>query len=138
MDVSVEPDDVVISNEEAFRGGGKINLDVVCATTEADIERQMIEDNDPGEEHSGPERFPGAGPLVTQLRTRFGLSQEAFAKRFGISLRTLQQWEQKRRFPDGPAMLLLSIIRHEPAAVARVVERYHTPDEDYGKFRRES
>jgi hypothetical protein len=61
------------------------------------------------------------------------LSQEAFATRFGISLRTLQQWEQKRRFPDGPTMLLLSIIRHEPEAVERVVKRYHTPDKEYGK-----
>jgi len=134
MDVSVGPDDVVISNEEARRKRGKIDWDIVRATTEADIERQTIEDDDPGEEHRGPERFPGAGPLITELRTRFGLSQEAFATRFGISLRTLQQWEQKRRFPDGPTMLLLSIIRHEPEVVERVVKRYHTPSEDYGKL----
>ena len=100
------------------------------ATTEVDIERHSIEDNDPHPDDLGPEYLPNAGPLVTKLRTRFGLSQAAFAKRFGISLRTLQQWEQKRRFPDGPTMLLLSIIRHEPEAVERVVKRYHTLEEN--------
>jgi len=122
--------DVYVSNEDVSISEADVNWDVFLATTEADIERQSIEDNDPHPDDLGPEYFPNAGPQITALRTRFGLSQAAFAKRFGISLRTLQQWEQKRRFPDGPTMLLLSIIRHEPAAVARVVSRYHTPREN--------
>jgi putative transcriptional regulator len=51
------------------------------------------------------------------------LSQEDFAERFGLSLRTLQQWEQKRRAPDGPAQQLLRIIAEDPEAVAAIVAR---------------
>jgi putative transcriptional regulator len=126
MKRSTSSTDVHVTNEEAALSPIDVDWDVFNATTEADIERHSIEDNDP----HAHDRFPNAGPLVTKIRARFGLSQAAFAKRFGISLRTLQQWEQERRFPDGPTMLLLSIIRHEPEAVARVVSRYHRPRED--------
>src|ERR1035441_3338033 len=54
--------------------------------------------------------------------SQLGISQEEFAKRFGLSLRTVQQWEQKRRVPDGPASLLLRVIADNPKAVERGVE----------------
>ena len=38
-------------------------------------------------------------PLAKRVRRSTGLSQEAFAERFGIPLRTLQDWEQGRREP---------------------------------------
>jgi putative transcriptional regulator len=60
-------------------------------------------------------------PEVAQLRLKFRLSQEEFAERFGLSLRTVQQWEQRRRMPEGPAKLLLRLIEDEPEAVERVV-----------------
>lgn len=48
------------------------------------------------------------------LRKYLGLSQKEFAKRIGISINTLQNWEQGRRKPDGPAKALLRLIAKYP------------------------
>jgi len=44
-----------------------------------------------------------------EIRDQLGLSQEAFAGLMGVSLRTIQEWEQGRRTPSGPAKSLLRI-----------------------------
>ena len=56
-------------------------------------------------------------PDVAALRARFGLSQAKFAALLGISVRTLQGWEQGRRTPDGPARVLLRVAARRPDAV---------------------
>jgi putative transcriptional regulator len=112
---------VVVPVEALRENSGRIDRDRIRNTTEADIEGQKAEDNHPGPEHRGPVRVVIGGPNVSELRAKFGISQEEFAHRFGISLRTLQQWEQKRRAPDGPAKLLLRIIEQQPEAVEHVV-----------------
>jgi putative transcriptional regulator len=56
-------------------------------------------------------------PNVAALRARFKLSQAKFAALLGISVDTLQNWEQKRRLPDGPAKVLLRIARTHPEAL---------------------
>jgi|SRR6185312_6467195 len=56
-------------------------------------------------------------PNVAGLRARFKLSQVKFAALLGISVDTLQNWEQKRRQPDGPAKVLLRIARTHPEAL---------------------
>jgi len=48
-------------------------------------------------------------PSITALRERTGLSQAKFAKLLGVSVRTLQEWEQGRRAPSGAARTLLLI-----------------------------
>ncbi len=53
-------------------------------------------------------------PDPREIRARMGLSQEAFAALLGISVRTLQNWEQGRREPTGPAMKLLQIAAAHP------------------------
>ncbi len=53
-------------------------------------------------------------PDPRQIRARMGLSQEDFAHLLGISVRTLQNWEQGRRSPTGPAMKLLQIAARHP------------------------
>lgn len=58
---------------------------------------------------------------VKAIRTRFGLSQEKFAKTFALNLATLRDWEQERRMPHGPARTLLQIIEREPEAVRRAL-----------------
>jgi len=58
---------------------------------------------------------------VRAIRRRRGLSQAAFAARFGINLRTLQDWEQGRTQPDGPARAFLLVIDREPQAVERAL-----------------
>lgn len=56
-------------------------------------------------------------PNVAELRSRFKLSQAKFAALLGISVDTLQNWEQKRRQPDGPAKVLLRIAGTHPEAL---------------------
>jgi putative transcriptional regulator len=48
------------------------------------------------------------------IRTRLKLSQSAFAGLMGVSLRTIQDWEQGRRKPSGPAVALLRIAEQKP------------------------
>jgi putative transcriptional regulator len=58
---------------------------------------------------------------IGALRQRLNLSQEAFAKSFGLPKRTIQDWEQGRRYPEGAARVLLKVIAHEPEAVKRAL-----------------
>ena len=58
---------------------------------------------------------------VRAVRRRTGLSQAAFARRFGINPRTVQDWEQGRHRPDPMARALLTIIAREPEAVRRAL-----------------
>ena len=51
---------------------------------------------------------------VRTIRERTKLSQADFAKFIGVSVKTLQNWEQDRRKPSGPAETLLRIIAHKP------------------------
>lgn len=60
---------------------------------------------------------------VRDLRTRMGLSQAQFAQKFGLTLDTVQQYEQGRRRPSGPASTLLRVIEAEPDAVVRALKR---------------
>ncbi len=48
------------------------------------------------------------------IRARLKLSQSAFAGLMGVSLRTVQDWEQGRRSPSGPALALLRIADQKP------------------------
>jgi putative transcriptional regulator len=49
-----------------------------------------------------------------EIRKRLNLSQAAFAGLMGVSLRTVQDWEQGRREPSGPAKSLLRIAEQRP------------------------
>lgn len=49
-----------------------------------------------------------------EIRVKLKLSQSAFADLMGVSLRTVQDWEQGRRKPSGPAMALLRIAEQKP------------------------
>lgn len=59
-------------------------------------------------------------PDVAALRARFKLSQSKFAALLGISVDTLQNWEQGRRAPDGPAKVLLRVAAAHPEALLDV------------------
>jgi len=56
---------------------------------------------------------------VKAVRAKTGLSQNEFAQMIQISTRTLQNWEQKRRNPTGPAAALLKIVSAEPEVALR-------------------
>ena len=58
---------------------------------------------------------------VKGIREVYSLSQSQFASLLGISVKTLQNWEQGRRMPDGPARVLLHVAAKHPEAVWDVV-----------------
>jgi len=59
-------------------------------------------------------------PEVSRIRERTGLSQSRFAELLGVSVRTLQDWEQGRRAPSGAARTLLLVADRNPRALLDV------------------
>lgn len=59
-------------------------------------------------------------PSVTHIREKTGLSQPRFAALLGVSVRTLQEWEQGRRAPSGAARTLLLVAERNPRALVDV------------------
>jgi putative transcriptional regulator len=51
------------------------------------------------------------------VRSRTGLSQAAFARRIGVAVGTIRNWEQGRRTPQGPARVLLALLDRNPRLV---------------------
>ena len=58
--------------------------------------------------------IPAEKSLVAVARAATGLSQAAFAKLLGVSVRTLQEWEQGRKIPSGAAATLLKVAARHP------------------------
>jgi len=59
-------------------------------------------------------------PSVTHIREKTGLSQPRFAALLGVSVRTLQEWEQGRRAPSGAVRTLLLVAEKNPRALLDV------------------
>ena len=106
----------------------KLDWRRVDATTDDEIARQATEDLDSAPLFTAAEILaagrriePEAIDDVRTLRTRLGLSQEAFAARFGFSVDAIRQDQSRRRVPTGPARTLLRVIAREPDAVTRAL-----------------
>jgi len=91
-----------------------------------EIRAQIADDPD-----SAPEISDFAGfrkvynppiPDVKAIRSKLKLSQEAFARRFGFSARSVQRWEQGRAVPDRQRRILLRVIERFPRTVERALE----------------
>ena len=61
-------------------------------------------------------------PAVTVARLKSGLSQGDFANLLGVSVRTLQDWEQGRRQPSGAARTLITIAEQQPKVLKQVLK----------------
>jgi putative transcriptional regulator len=85
------------------------------ATTEEEIATQIAEDD--------AEAMRDAATYARRVRRKVGLSQAAFAKRIGVPVDIVRNWEQGKRSPRGPARALLRIIDRAPElAIAALVE----------------
>ena len=98
--------------------------------SEADVERWAAEDGGALTDKELAEAVPVYPPPkpdeVRALRARLELSQTQFALMFGFSVDTVQQYEQGRRVPSGPASTLLRVIAAEPEAVIRALDPHRT------------
>ncbi len=61
-------------------------------------------------------------PNVKKIRTGYKLSQNEFAALMGISVKTLRNWEQGRRAPEGAARVLLQVAAKHPEVIWDVVK----------------
>src|SRR5574340_921112 len=68
-------------------------------------------------------RFEFTPSRIQAVREKTRLSQAQFAGLLNVSVKTLQNWEQARREPTGPAKALLRIVENEPAVALRALMR---------------
>lgn len=66
-------------------------------------------------------RHEFSAPDIRKVRDIFGMSQSQMSVFLNVSVRTLQNWEQGRRGPTGPAQTLLRVMQKEPEAVKRAL-----------------
>jgi putative transcriptional regulator len=62
-------------------------------------------------------------PDVRSIREAAKISQAHFAKLIGVNLRTLQNWEQQRTRPTGPARALLKIVASDPKSAIEALHQ---------------
>lgn len=96
------------------------------AMTDEEIEANALADEDnPPLTPEQLAKFKPVKPIkqvdVKAIREKLGLSQAKFADYFGISVRTLQQWEQGRQQPNRTARNFLIVAAKEPQAVQRAL-----------------
>ena len=81
----------------------------------ADLVTSLKEAADISRGKARPSRqFKLKAPDVKRLRNQVGLSQSEFARLMHVSVRTLQNWEQNRCTPTGPAAALLKLVAAAP------------------------
>lgn len=82
------------------------------------IKRGLLEAIEHAEGRAPQTRINRPRPVdLKALRTKVSMTQEQFAARFGFSTATLRHWERGDRVPQGPALVLLNVIEHNPNAV---------------------
>jgi putative transcriptional regulator len=105
---------------------GKTNWKKVRALSESKVISNAQSDSDaPPLSPLFLKKFKRVTPVqkinVKKIRNKLHLSQSEFADYFGVSTRTIQEWEQERRTPTGTARNFLKVIEQEPEAVLRAL-----------------
>jgi putative transcriptional regulator len=112
------------SLNEILKSRARANLTRIRETTDEEVDAMIAADPDTGPDMSRRDWRRIINPHlpdVRAIRLKLGLSQQEFARRFGFSVRTVQEWEQGRAIPDRPARVLLRVIEKSPKAVERAV-----------------
>jgi putative transcriptional regulator len=119
---------IVRHSAKTAKKAARVDRAKIGATTEQDIARQRAADDTPDAAKLKLRRVVPAGAVdVAAIRAETGLSQDEFSARYGFSKRTVQEWEQFRKRPTGPARALLTVIQRYPREVARAL-RAEMPD----------
>jgi putative transcriptional regulator len=80
----------------------------------------------PGSPHVEPPARGTIDARAIRLSARgVGSTQDAFARAIGVSVKTLRNWEQRRREPTGPARVLLTLLQRDPWLVFDVANGQH-------------
>ncbi|CAA9379954.1 MAG: hypothetical protein AVDCRST_MAG93-9099 [uncultured Chloroflexia bacterium] len=101
--------------EEAMRS---VDWKAQAVVTDQEIDAHIASDPDVAPDLSDR---AAAAAIVQRVRRQSGLSQVAFATRYGIPVRSLQEWEQGRREPEATVLTYLRVIAAEPDVVARAL-----------------
>ena len=94
---------------------GRVDLNRVDATRDEEIQDQIDQDDQ--------EAMADMGDYIRGVRARVRMTQREFANRIGISVDTLRNWEQRRRYPTGTARALLRIIDKAPEAAVAALQK---------------
>ena len=107
--------------KEAASFGQPINEFDFASKAAQDFEKLAQSVKQAGQIRRGKKRpsrvFRFSVPDIKRTRERLHMSQAEFATMIGVSARTLQNWEQGRRTPEGPAQALLRVAAKNPEAV---------------------
>ena len=106
--VTVDPDD-----PKTFPKG-KIDYEVVDATTEQQIALQQREDD--------KEAMQDMARYARRVRGQLGLTQVELARRINVPQETIRNWEQEKRCPTGAARALLKVLDRAPEAALRILK----------------
>ena len=109
-----------VRKSKARLGTGYVDRLKVSRATERQIARWKREDGIDDDALGPPRWIPAVN--VQAIREKIGLTQEEFAQRFMLPLRTIQEWEQGRREPSEPARTLLFAISRAPKALERALK----------------
>lgn len=110
----------IIRKKASALGKGRVDRPRLEATTDAQAQADKDEDGY-GHFEFGPDTRVVPRVDVRKIRESIGLTQDEFALRFRLSLRTVQEWEQGRKQPTEAARVLLFAISREPKALARAL-----------------
>ena len=94
---------------------GRVDVDRIEATNDQDVQDQI--------DHDNKEAMADMGEYIRGVRLRVGMTQREFSDRIGISVDTLRNWEQGRRYPTGTARALLRIIDKAPELAVTALQR---------------
>jgi len=112
----------------------KTNWEKLKSLTEEEIEKAAKSDPDsyiPTQKELKEFKrvHPNKKVDVKKIRSKLGLTQVQFGIYFGVSGRTIQQWEQKRRYPSAASRNFLRVIESEPKAVQRALLKEENKNE---------
>ena len=109
----------IIRKRKTEIGRGSISKAKVKTATEKQIQAWKNEEGYGDYKLTNVRAVPAV--KVREVRERLGLSQEEFAARYRLSLRSLQEWEQGRKQPSEAARVLLFAIARAPKALERAL-----------------